>query len=136
MRNFKYILLLLVFALNYTNAQQFSFQTTSLSVLKKVKNGEWGKWSKPKEAKMIVKLDYDKNKIIIYSSEIQHYSIIEYLQKQVSKVDEINSYLCKSLDGFPVKISFIVRKDKKNKTQLYIYNEDFVFCYDIVEIIQ
>ena len=132
----KYLLLFVVFAIQYSNAQQFNFQTTTLSVLKKTKNGEWGKWSTPKEAKMIVKLDYDKNKIIIYSSEIQHYSIVEYLPKQATKVDEINSYLCKSLDGIPVKISFMVRKDKKNKTQVYVYNEDFVFCYDIIEIVQ
>ena len=132
----KYLLLFVVFAIQYSNAQQFNFQTTTLSVLKKTKNGEWGKWSTPKEAKMIVKLDYDKNKIIIYSSEIQHYSIVEYLPKQATKVDEINSYLCKSLDGIPVKISFMVRKDKKNKTQVYVYNEDFVFCYDIFEIVQ
>ena len=132
----KYLLLFVVFAIQYSNAQQFNFQTTTLSVLKKTKNGEWGKWSTPKEAKMIVKLDYDKNKIIIYSSEIQHYSIVEYLPKQATEVDEINSYLCKSLDGIPVKISFMVRKDKKNKTQVYVYNEDFVFCYDIIEIVQ
>ena len=132
----KYLLLFVVFAIQYSNAQQFNFQTTTLSVLKKTKSGEWGKWSTPKEEKMIVKLDYDKNKIIIYSSEIQHYSIIEYLPKQVTKVDEINSYLCKSLDGIPVKISFMIRKDNKNKTQVYVYNEDFIFCYDIIEIVQ
>ena len=132
----KYLLLFVVFTIQYSNAQQFNFQTTTLSVLKKTKSGEWGKWSTPKEEKMIVKLDYDKNKIIIYSSEIQHYSIIEYLPKQVTKVDEINSYLCKSLDGIPVKISFMIRKDNKNKTQVYVYNEDFIFCYDIIEIVQ
>ena len=132
----KYLLLFVVFAIQYSNAQQFNFQTTTLSVLKKTKSGEWGKWSTPQEEKMIVKLDYDKNKIIIYSSEIQHYSIIEYLPKQVTKVDEINSYLCKSLDGIPVKISFMIRKDNKNKTQVYVYNEDFIFCYDIIEIVQ
>ena len=53
--------------------------------------------------------------------------------KEVTKTDEINSYLCKNQLGTPVKISFITRIDQGNKPQLYVYFKDFVFCYDIVE---
>ncbi len=136
MKLFKYIALFTFLTVGIANAQQFQFQTTTLSVLQKNRKGEWGKWSTPEQAKAIVKLDYDKNKIIIYSNIIQYYSIVEYLPKEVTKVDEINSYLCKNIDGYPLKISFIVRKDLKNKTQLYVYNEDYIFCYDIFEIVK
>ena len=82
---------------------------------------------------MMVTLDYEKNKIVIYSREIQHYKIVEYLKKEVTKVDEINAYLCKNQYGEPVKIAFMTRIDQGNKPQLYVYFKDFVFCYDIVE---
>ncbi|WP_130733632.1 hypothetical protein [Flavobacterium sp. J27] len=136
MKFFKIIAFITLFSLSYSFGQQFNFQTTSLSVLQKDKKGNWGKWSTPEKVKVIVKLDYDKNKIIIYSNVIQYYSVVEYLQKEITKVDEINSYLCKNIDGYPFKISFIVRKDLKNKTQLYVYGEDYIFCYDIVEIVK
>ena len=136
MKLFIYFTLLAFFIVGVVNAQQFNFQTTSFSIIKKNQKGEWGKWSKPVKANTIVKLDYDKDKIIIYSNVIQHYAIVEYLPKEVSKVDEINSYLCKNIEGFPLKISFIVRKDLKNKTQLYVYNEDYIFCYDIFELVK
>ena len=104
----------------------------SLKIKKDNKNN-WGKWSTPEKTEMYVTLDYDKDKIVIYSREIQHYTIVEYLDKEVTKTDEINSYLCKNQLGTPVKISFMTRIDQGNKPQLYVYFKDFVFCYDIVE---
>jgi hypothetical protein len=104
-----------------------------MTVLEKDNNNNWGKWSTPEKTEMFVTLDYDKNKIVIYSREIQHYTIVEYFDKEVTKTDEINSYLCKNQLGTPVKISFMTRIDQGNKPQLYVYFKDFVFCYDIVE---
>ncbi|HLO73291.1 MAG TPA: hypothetical protein VK164_05080 [Flavobacterium sp.] len=133
MKLFKYLLFFL-FLTSFSNyAQQFRFKTTSLSVLEKDSKDNWGKWSKPEATEMYVTLDYDKNKIVIYSREIQHYTIVEYLEKEVTKTDEINSYLCKNQEGTAVKISFFTRVDLGNKPQLYVYFKDFIFCYDIVE---
>ena len=66
MKLFKFLVWIAFFTLSVVNAQQFNFQTTSLSVLQKDKKGNWGKWSTPEKVNVIVKLDYDKNKIIIY----------------------------------------------------------------------
>lgn len=116
-------------------AQQFKFKTTSLTVLERGgRFNEWGKWSEPLETQLFISLDFDKEKIVVYSREIQHYRILEILPKEITEVDEINSYLCKNQFGEAAKISFIVRKDQKNKTQLYIYFTDIVFCYDIEEV--
>lgn len=134
MKILKYLVIAFLLTASFVSAQQFNFKSTALSILQKNRNGEWGKWSNPKPTTVFAKLDYDNDKIIIYSTEIQHYKIIEYLPKEVSNVDEINSYLCKNIDGIAVKIAFIVRTDSGYKTQLYVYNEDFVFCYDIIEV--
>ena len=133
MRFLKHLLFLLFLTSFSSYAQQFRFKTTSLTVLEKDKKNVWGKWSKPQKTAMMVTLDYEKNKIVIYSREIQHYKIVEYLDKEVTKVDEINAYLCKNQYGESVKIAFMTRIDQGNKPQLYVYFKDFVFCYDIVE---
>lgn len=133
MKFFKYILFFLFITSFSGFAQQFRFKTTQMTVLEKDNKNNWGKWSTPEKTEMYVTLDYDKDKIVIYSREIQHYTIVEYLDKEVTKTDEINSYLCKNQLGTPVKISFMTRIDQGNKPQLYVYFKDFVFCYDIVE---
>ncbi len=133
MKSIKYLLFFLFIVSFASYAQQFRFKTTALTVLEKDSKGNWGKWSKPEATALFVTLDYDKNKIVIYSREIQHYTIVEYLEKEVTKTDEINSYLCKNQLGTSVKLSFFTRVDLGNKPQLYVYFKDFVFCYDIVE---
>lgn len=135
MNYFKLLLILILCSSTKHFSQQFRFKTTSLIVLEKEQNNEWGKWSKPEATQMYVTLDYEKDKIVIYSREIQHYKIVEYLPKEISETDEINAYLCKNQIGEAVKIAFFTRKDYKNKPQLYVYFKDFVFCYDIEEVV-
>lgn len=123
-----------VLAISFGSAQEFRFKTSSVSVLQKKRANEWGKWSTPKPTEIIATLNFDKEKIIIYSAEVQYYSIIEHLGTERTEVDVITSYLCKNIEGIVVKISFFIRKDQKNKTQLYVYHENFAFCYDITEV--
>jgi hypothetical protein len=133
MKLFKYILILFFLFGATTYAQQFRFKTTSVSVLQQGTKGKSAKWSKPTPTEIIISLDYDKDKIVIYSSEIQHYKILEYLPKEVTKVDEINSFICRNHEGIAVKIAIILRLDVK-KAQLYVYHKDFTFAYDILEM--
>lgn len=135
MRILRYFVFLFLMASASAIAQQFKFKTTSLTVLERGgRFNEWGKWSTPQETQLFVALDFDKEKIVVYSREIQHYRIVEVLPKQTTENDEINSYLCKNQFGEKAKVSFIVRKNEKNKTQMYIYFTDIVFCYDIEEV--
>lgn len=135
MKFFRLLIALFLLSSATFYAQQFKFKTTSLTVLERGgRFNEWGKWSEPLETQLFISLDFDKEKIVVYSREIQHYRILEILPKEITEVDEINSYLCKNQFGEAAKISFIVRKDQKNKTQLYIYFTDIVFCYDIEEV--
>lgn len=134
MKKVKFIIIAIIFFVtNDSWAQQFSFKTSSLTVLEKNARGEWGKWSKPEAQKLIIRLDYDHDKIVVYSNIIQYYKIVEYLPKEVTEKDEINSYLCKNLDGYALKVSIILRKDQGNKAQLYVYQDNLIFCYDIEE---
>lgn len=135
MKFLKYVLVLFCLTSFGIQAQSFKFKTTSLTVLEREgRKNEWGKWSEPLETQLFITLDYDKEKIVVYSREIQHYRILENPTKEVTETDEINSYICKNQFGEACKISFMVRKNENNKTQVYIYFKDIVFCYDIVEV--
>lgn len=135
MKVLKYLVVLFVLTTFSLQAQQFRFETTSLTVLEREgRLNEWGKWSKPLETNLFITLDFDKDKIVVYSREIQHYRILEVLPKQVTESDEINSYLCKNQYGETCKVSFIVRIKENYKTQVYIYFTDIIFCYDIIEV--
>jgi len=134
MKYFKYVIIVFfLLGITTSHAQLFRFKTKTLSVLEKDSKNKWGKWSKPEPTEMIVTLDYDKNKIVIYSREVQHYKILEYLPKEVTQVDEINSFICRNQEGVVVKIAIILRLDVK-KSQLYVYHKNFTFAYDILEM--
>jgi hypothetical protein len=133
MKLYNYIVILFfVFGVT-SHAQKFTFKATNVSVLEQATKGKSAKWSKPTPTELIISLDYDKEKIVIYSSEIQHYKILEYLPKKVTKVDEINSFICRNHEGVTVKIAIILRLDVK-KAQLYVYHKNFTFAYDILEM--
>lgn len=134
MKGLKYTLFLFLFAFSIVQAQEFRFKSTALSIMQRKNAKEWGKWSTPKPTEVIISLDFDKDKIVIYSTEIQHYRIIEALGTEHTDKDVITSYICKNIEGIVVKLSFFIRKDLDNKTQLYLYHKNFAFCYDIVEI--
>ena len=89
MKFFKYLLFFLFITSFSSFAQQFRFKTTQMTVLEKDNKNNWGKWSTPEKTEMYVTLDYDKDKIVIYSREIQHYTIVEYLDKEKNKIDNL-----------------------------------------------
>lgn len=135
MKKLHYLVLLFCFVSFGIQAQSFKFKTTSLTVLERGgRHNEWQKWSEPEPTQLFVALDFDKDRVVVYSREIQHYKILEILPKQVTETDEINSYLCKNQFGEACKISFMVRTNENNRTQVYIYFTDIVFCYDIEEV--
>lgn len=113
------------------SAQTYMFQTTGFSVMEKNDRGLWGKWSDLKPANIIVSLDTTKDRIVIYSQEIQVYRIANYDAKEENDTDLVYPFTCADESGWPVKISFITRKNQGNRKQLYIKHKDVVLLYNI-----
>lgn len=105
--------------------------TTGFSVLEKDKKGNWGKWSDIEKAALMVTLDTNKNRIIVYSQEIQLYSIISYAEKEENEKDLIYSFTCEDNDKLPFTISIITRKNQNNRKQLYINQKNVIVVYNI-----
>ena len=120
-----------IFGLQQSNAQITKFMTTTYSVSEKTPSGKWGKWSKSEKVSIVISLDEKKNRIVVYSQEVQVYTIVKYEDIVENADDLIYSFSCSDLDGMPFTISIITRKKQANRKQLYINQKDVIVLYNI-----
>lgn len=111
--------------------QTYRFKTSGFSVLEKNEKGKWGKWSDLSLVNITVTLDTDKNRILVYSQNIQLYEILTYQPESESESDLVYSFICKDNDGVDCTVSIITRKKQENRKQLYITYSDHVILYNI-----
>ncbi len=125
----------MLIVLNFGYSQTYRFATTSFSVLEKNEKGKWGKWSNAEKSQVVINLDTKKNRIVIYSREVQLYRIVEYPAKQETKTSIIYPFICQDDDGLKFDITIVTRKDQGNRKQMYIYHKDVILVYnmDILE---
>src|SRR3954466_8381551 len=88
------ILIFLVLGMQNASAQEYKFKTTGFSVLEKNAKGKWGKGTALQKAAIIISLDTSKNRIIVYSQEIQLYKIIKYRPNEENEKDLIYAFDC------------------------------------------
>lgn len=127
-----FILVFLFLVFNQGYSQTYKFKTTGLSVAVKGENGKFGNWSELKLVNILINLDTNKNRIVIYSEAIQLFEIIEYLPAEENETDIIYPFTCKDNNGEDCTISFITRKNQENRKQLYIKYDDRVLVYNVV----
>ena len=127
-----FLFFLLSIGIENTYGQVYKFEATGFSVLEKDTKGAWGKWSDLQPVNIVIILDTDKNRIVVYSKEIQLYEIQNYEEKQESESDEIYPFVCKDIDGEEFTISIITRKNQSNRKQLYINQKNVIIVYNIV----
>jgi predicted nucleotidyltransferase len=120
--------------LHQTYSQTYKFKTSGLSVMGKDQKGNWGKWSDLDLVNILVKLDTDKNRIIVYSEAIQVFEIVNYIPLEESETDSVYSFTCKDNNGEDCTVSIITRKKQDNRKQLYINYEDRIILYNIFNL--
>jgi hypothetical protein len=92
------VLLFLTFGMQQTYSQTYKFKTWALVFWKKNK-GKWGKWSDLNLVNILVTLDTNKSRFVIYSQVIQLFEIIEYIPTQENDTDIVYSFTCKDNNG-------------------------------------
>ncbi|MFV5702132.1 hypothetical protein ACM55F_09685 [Flavobacterium sp. XS2P12] len=125
------ILLFLVLGLQHSYGQNYKFKTSGFSVLEKNEKGKWGKWSDLNLVNILVSLDTNKNRIVVYSQIIQLFEIIDYQPTEENDTDIVYSFTCKDNEGVDCTVSIITRKKQDNRKQLYINYEDRIIVYNI-----
>ena len=125
------VILFLSLGLNQTYSQTYKFKTSGFSVLEKSEKGKWGKWSDLDLVNVLVTLDTNKNRIVIYSQIIQLFEITDYHTVEENETDLVYSFTCKDNNGDDCTLSIITRKKQDNRKQLYINYADKIIVYNI-----
>lgn len=125
------ILLFLVLGLHSSYGQSYKFKTSGFSVLEKNEKGKWGKWSDLNLVNVLVSLDTNKSRIVVYSQIIQLFEIIEYQTTEENDTDIVYSFTCKDNEGVDCTVSIITRKKQENRKQLYINYDNRIIVYNI-----
>lgn len=125
------ILLFLVLGLHTSYGQSYKFKTSGFSVLEKNEKGKWGKWSDLNLVNVLVTLDTNKSRIVVYSQIIQLFEIIEYQTTEENDTDIVYSFTCKDNEGVDCTVSVITRKKQENRKQLYINYDNRIIVYNI-----
>lgn len=133
MTKIKLILILVFLALgvNQSYGQTYKFKTSGLSVMEKDQKGNWGKWSDLSLVNILVKLDTDKSRIVVYSEIIQLFEIIDYIPLEENETDSIYAFTCKDNNGEDCTLSIITRKKQDNRKQLYINYDNRIIVYNM-----
>jgi hypothetical protein len=130
-----YILLLFLgLGLQCSYGQTYKFKTSGLSVLEKNEKGKWGKWSELDLVNILVTLDTNKDRFVIYSQVIQLFEIINYQPKEENETDIVHSFTCKDNNGEDCTLSIITRKKQDHRKQLYINYDNRILVYNIFTI--
>ena len=125
------VLIFLVIGFHQSYSQTYNFKTSGYSVLQKDQRGKWGKWSDLSLVNILVKLDTDKSRIVVYSEVIQLFEIIDYIPLEENETDSVYAFTCKDNNGEDCTLSIITRKKQDNRKQLYINYEDRIILYNI-----
>lgn len=128
------VLLFLGLGFQHSYCQTYKFKTSGFSVLEKNEKGKWGKWSDLKLVNVLVSLDTDKNRIVVYSQVIQLFEIIVYQPTEENDTDIVYSFTCKDNNGDDCTVSIITRKNQGDRKQLYINYNDRIIVYNIFNV--
>ncbi|SEA04748.1 hypothetical protein SAMN05443667_101738 [Flavobacterium gillisiae] len=128
------VLLFLGIGLQQTYSQNYKFKTSGVSVLEKNERGKWGKWSDLQLVNVVVSLDTNKSRIVIYSEVIQLFEIVEYQPTEENDTDVVYSFSCKDNNGDDCTLSIITRKHQDNRKQLYINYGNRIIVYNIFNL--
>jgi len=125
------VLAFLLMGLNQSYSQTYKFKTSGFSVMEKDGKGKWGKWSDLDLVNILVALDTDKSRIVVYSEIIQLFEIIEYIPLEENETDSVYTFTCKDNNGDDCTLSIITRKNQDNRKQLYINYDNRIIVYNI-----
>jgi hypothetical protein len=114
--------------------QVYKFKTSGFSVLEKNEKGKWGKWSDLDLVNILISLDTNKNRIVVYSQIIQLFEIIDYQDRAENDTDIVYTFTCKDNEGLDCTLSIITRKNQDNRKQLYINYDDRIIVYNIFNV--
>ena len=127
------ILGLLVCLLGFiSHGQQYRFKTSHVSVSKYNERAEkWHKWSDRIPKEVIVVLNSQKNRIVLYAEEIQLFNILAFEPTKEDQTYKTEVFQCSDNDGQSCVITIRTLKDYSNVHELYIVYESRMMMFEM-----
>lgn len=129
------ILGILLFITTTAKAQNvLKFKTTDFAYTMTNSSGEWMEWSEWQDAKILITMDFDTERIKIFSKETQIYDIATDEGKTSNENgDDIYSFFCVNEDGLQCRLKLWKRHFESGELyhQLYIHFRDTQYVYNI-----
>ena len=101
-------------------------------VSNKDNKGNWSDWSKQQKSEMIVALDMESHRIVVYSEIIQLFSIMKYGNQETKGDDDVVTFNCVDNNGVECTLSIYTRKKQGSRNQLYITYQDMIIAYNMI----
>ena len=123
--------MILIFSISFSFGQILKLKSTSLSFKVKLDYG-WSDWADWEETSVLITVDSQKDRIIIYSKEKQIYDIAENEGTDFdSDGDETLSLYCVDKDGLTCRIRFVTLHSNNEQLQLYVDYKDIKWVYNV-----
>lgn len=113
-------------------AQVVKVETTSLSYRYKDDNLKWSKWSDFEETSVLVSIDPDKDRIIVYSKKTQVFDVLDSEGKKTDEDgDNFYSFLCRDEEGKKCRVRLAILNSRSGRRQLYVDYDDLMYVYNL-----
>ncbi|UYW02510.1 hypothetical protein K5I29_06450 [Flavobacterium agricola] len=109
------------------------FTATAVTMSAIQKNGKWSEYPPFKKTEVPITIDFERNRIIVYSEFEQVYRIAEYYPEKENNTEFINFFRCLSNEGETTEITLTTSKTTK-LSQMYIKDKSRVLLYTMKQL--
>jgi hypothetical protein len=107
-------------------------KSTSYSLRHKINEQRWGDWAAWEDAKILITLDTENERITIYSSKTQVYDIAKDEGESTDDDgDETLSLYCIDNDGLRCTVRLVTLNSRNGELQLYVDYSDMSWVYEV-----
>jgi hypothetical protein len=126
-----YLIILFILVYGASIAQVLKFRSYSSSIKTKGSYG-WTKWSEPKDNNILIVFDLDKERVSIFSKEVQEYDIYKTFERETDKDgDYIYEYACVDASGLKCHIRWVKLNSQNGRIQVYVDFADVMLLYNV-----
>lgn len=124
------IILLSSLAVSKSYAEVTKYTAYSLAMKTADNRGNWSKWSDWESCSILIVIDFDKERLTIYSHKTQVFDIISY-EDWESDGEGGRTMSLSCVDDEGLRCTLRYRQDKDGDLQLYVDYNNLMYVYNI-----
>jgi hypothetical protein len=123
---------MLVLSTPRLQGQVYKLKATNFTSKINVEGRGWNDWADWEDSDVLITMDMDKDRITIYSKEVQKYDIAEYEGKETDDDgDDIWSFFCINEDGVKCRVRLAKLNSQNGRNQVYVDFSDLMIVYNV-----